>query len=98
MESTTTARSGVDLTASKTYPVLSLILAVISIPGSTLSWDLFDAGGFVLGFPPAIAAVVLGVRHLQGPATDDRGKAKAAVAIGAAMLVMMVVWTVAESV
>jgi len=100
MESTTStasARPGVDVTASRTYPGLALILALISVLGSLFSWDLFEGGGFVFGFPPAIAAVALGVRHLQSGATEGRGKAIAAIAISGAMLAMMIVWTIVES-
>jgi hypothetical protein len=96
MESTAT-RAGVDLTAARTYPGLALILALFSIPGSTVAWDTMPGGGYVFGFPPAIAAVVLGVQHLRrGQA--GRGKAIAAIAMGGAMLALMVVWTTVESV
>jgi hypothetical protein len=95
MESTTT-RTEVDVGARTTYPGLALALAILSVPGSTLTWDALPGGGFVFGFPPAVAAVVLGIQSLR--ASDaGRGKAIAAIAIGGAMLAMMVVWTAVET-
>ncbi len=95
MESATT-RPGVGLAARPARPGLALILALISLPGSTLAWDL-PGGGFVFGFPFAIAAVVLGVQARQR-SESGRGKATAAIVIGGLMLVQMVVWTVASAV
>jgi hypothetical protein len=95
MESTTT-RAGVDLAARRTYPGLALALALISVPGSMLTWDTLPGGGFVFGLPFAVAGIVLGVRVLQG-GESDRAKATAAIAIGAAVLALMVVWTIVES-
>ena len=95
MESTST-RSGVDIAAERTYAGLALALALLSVPGSTLTWDTLPGGGFVFGFPPAIAAIVLGVRALQGGETG-RGKARAAIVIAAAMLAMMIIWSIVEA-
>ena len=50
----------------------------------------------MFGFPPAIAAVCLGVQALRS-SDDGHGKARAAVVIADAMVLMMVVWTVVES-
>lgn len=95
MESTTT-RQGVDLSAQTTRPGLALALAVLSVPGSTLTWDTLPGGGFLWGAPLAIAAVVLGVEARRG--SEDRGKALAAIVIAGAMLAMMIVWSIVESV
>jgi hypothetical protein len=97
MESTTIS-GGVDLTAGRrTYPGLALALALLSVPGSTATWDTLPGGGFVFGAPLAIAALVLGLQtHRRSQA--GRGKARAAIVIAGAMLAMMVVWTIAESV
>jgi biotin transporter BioY len=67
---------------------------VLSVPGSTLAWDL-PGGGFVFGFPPAIAAVVLGVLALRR--SESRGMAVAAIVIAGAMLALMIVWMAAEA-
>jgi hypothetical protein len=71
--------------------ILALILGLISVPGSILTWGTLPGGGFVWGAPIALAAVVLGVRSLP----QGRGKAIGAIVLGGAMLAMMVVWTVA---
>jgi hypothetical protein len=95
MESTA-AQSRAALSAGPARPGLALALALLSVPGSTLAWDLFDPGGFVIGLPLAIAAIVLGVQSRQR-SREGRGKALAAIVIGGAMLAMMVVWTSVES-
>jgi UDP-N-acetylmuramyl pentapeptide phosphotransferase/UDP-N-acetylglucosamine-1-phosphate transferase len=89
MEST--APRGVDLSARTTHPVLALILAILSIPGSTMAWDLFDGAGFVIGVPLAIAAIVLAVQARA--VGNETGKATAAIVIAGAMLAMTAVWT-----
>jgi hypothetical protein len=96
MEFTTTSGRGVDLAAKRTYPGLALILALLSIPGSTVAWDAFSGGGFVLGLPPAIASVAVGAVALR---TGDsrRGMAVAAVVIGGLMAALTIVWTIASS-
>ena len=75
------------LSQSRNDGRLALVLALLSIPGSTVAWAL-PAGGFWIGLPLAVAAIVLGRR--------DGGRAGiAAIVIGAAMILMMAVWTVA---
>jgi hypothetical protein len=92
----TVHRSSVDLTARPARPVLALILALLSIPGSTLTWDALPGGGYVFGFPVAIAAVVLGVQAMRR-SSSGRAPAIAAVVIGVAMLVMMIAWSFVEA-
>ena len=92
MESTATP-SGIDLAHRAAHPGLALILALLSIPGSTIAWDLFDGAGFLIGLPLAIAAIVLGVQARQRSETG-RGKATAAIVIGGLVLLQMAVWTV----
>jgi hypothetical protein len=65
---------------------LALLLALLSVPGSTMAWDLAPAAGFYIGVPLAIAAVVLGRR-----AHNRVGLA--AVIIAGAMLALTAVWT-----
>jgi hypothetical protein len=91
----TTTTSGTELPARPARPVLALVLALFSVPGSLLTWDTLPGGGFVFGLPLAIAAILLGVqarRHNVG-----RGKARAAILIGGAMVAIMTVWTIAGS-
>jgi hypothetical protein len=73
---------------------IALILALISIPGSTVAWDSLPGGGFVFGIPPAIAAIVLGVQARRS--SGGRGLATAAIVIAGSMLAMMVVFTIVE--
>jgi hypothetical protein len=96
MESTA-SRPSVDIAAQSSRPGLALVLAIVSVPGAILTWDTLPGGGFVFGAPFAIAAVVLGLQaRRRSPA--GRGKALAAILIAGAILAMMVVWTVVESV
>ena len=67
-------------------------MALLSIPGSTIAWDLFDGAGFLIGLPLAIAAIVLGVQARQRSETG-RGKATAAIVIGGLVLLQMAIWT-----
>ena len=80
----------VALDAERDYSTFALVLALISVPGSILTWETLPGGGFVWGAPLAVAAVALGVMSRRA----GRGKAVAAIVIGGAMLAMMVVWTV----
>jgi hypothetical protein len=95
MESATSS-SGIDLAQRPSRPGLALALALLSIPGSTVAWDLFDGAGFVIGLPLAIAAVVLGVQARQRSETG-RGKAMTAIVIASLMIAQMVVWTVVSA-
>ena len=88
--------SSIDLSARPARPVLALVLALLSVPGSMLTWDTLPGGGFVWGLPLAIAAIVLGIQARQRTETG-RGKALAAIVIGGAMVAIMTVWTIAES-
>jgi hypothetical protein len=78
--------------SSRDLSTIALVLGVISVPGSIMTWGALPGGGFVWGAPIALAAVVLGVLSLS----QGRGKAIAAIVLGGAMLAMMVVWTVAS--
>jgi hypothetical protein len=95
MESTTTT-GGIDLMSKAAHPGLALVLALLSIPGSTIAWDLFDGAGFVIGLPLAAAAIVLGVQARQR-SNAGRGIAAAAIAIGGLMIAQMAVWTIASA-
>ena len=82
---TRTARPAVDLAPDKpARPGLALALALLSIPGVTVAWDIGVVGG-PIGVAVAIAAVVVGLQarsRLAGAA----GTRMATVAIGIAAL------------
>ena len=75
--------------AAPRRPFLALLLAVLSVPGSTLAWEL-PAGGFWIGVPLAVAAVVVGLR------ARPSAVATAAIVIAGAMLAMTIGWTLAS--
>jgi len=82
---TRTARPAVDLAPQeRARPGLALGLALLSIPGVTIAWDLGVVGG-IIGVAVGIAAVIVGVQarfRLAGAA----GTRMATVAIGIAAL------------
>lgn len=92
MTSSATGRP-VDLDARRDHSTIALVLALLSVPGSILTWDVLPGGGFVWGAPVAVAAVVLGVRSWRA----SRGKSLAVVVIAGAMIAMTVVWTAVEA-
>jgi hypothetical protein len=90
-----TARA-IDLSARSAHPVLALVLALLSLPGSLLTWDTLPGGGFVFGLPFAIAAIVFGAQA-RARSDSGRGMALAAVLVGTAMVALIAVWTVVEA-
>ena len=68
---------------------LALLLAVLGVPGVTIAWDL-PAGGFWIGIPLAVAAIVVGVRaRSAGPRL-----ATAAIVLAAIEILFTATWTV----
>jgi hypothetical protein len=57
----TVNRPAVDVGPHRAKPGLALLLALLSVPGSTIAWDL-PAGGLWIGLPLGLAAIVLGIR------------------------------------
>ena len=78
--------------ATSRTSIIALVLGILSLPGSLLTWDTLPGGGFVWGLPLAIAAVAVGVKALRDGASG-RAAALAGAVLGGAMIVMMVVWT-----
>ena len=87
---TTLNRPAVDVGPPQARPGLALVLALLSIPGSTVAWDL-PAGGLWIGLPLGIAAIVLGVRARR--AGIRVGMATAAIVIAGLAIAQMAVWT-----
>ena len=93
MSTTHAARPAVDLDRPTVpRPGLALVLALLSIPGSTVAWAL-PAGGLWIG-PLAVAAIVLGVRARRTVhGAKGRGVAVAAIVLAALAIGQMVVYT-----
>jgi hypothetical protein len=88
--SSTTAR----LATGHQQPRLALALALLGLPGSTIAWDL-PAGGFWIGMPLAVAAIVIGLRARADAGATGRRMAAAAIVLGAIEILFTVAWTVA---
>jgi hypothetical protein len=84
-------RPAVDVGPAPVRPGLALLLAILAVPGSTLAWGL-PAGGFWIGVPLSVAAIVLGVRARRAGARI--GQATAAIVIGGLTLALPIVWTI----
>ena len=74
-------RPAVDVAPDRPRPGLAFALALLSVPGTTIAWDL-PAGGLWIGLPLAVAAVVIGVRARRQLAGRSR-LATAAIVIAA---------------
>jgi hypothetical protein len=85
MESTV-KRPAVDVGPQRARPSVALLLAVLSVPGSTIAWDL-PAGGLWIGLPLAVAAIVLGIRARR----DLAGEAGSRMAIVAIVLAALAI-------
>jgi hypothetical protein len=91
MESTVN-RPAVDVGPQRARPGLALLLAVLSVPGSTIAWDL-PAGGLWIGLPLGLAAIVLGIRaHRELHGAAGSRMAVAAIAVAALAVGQMLVW------
>jgi hypothetical protein len=89
MESTL-KRPAVDVGPPRARPGIALVLGLLSLPGSTIAWEL-PLGGLWIGLPLALAAIVLGLRARR----EDVGRVRATVAVvlAALSIAQMVVWT-----
>ena len=94
MSTQSVTRPAVDLAAPRARaavsPGLALALALLSLPGVTVAWEL-PAGGFWIGIPLAIAAVVVGTRARRAEPSSRR--AKAAVLVGAFAIALVALCT-----
>jgi hypothetical protein len=61
---------------------LALICGLLGVPGSTIAWDL-PAGGYWIGMPLAVVAIVLGVMAWPHAVGRRRWLALAGVVLGA---------------
>jgi hypothetical protein len=81
--------SSVALSTPRDRGGLALLLAVLGVPGLTIAWDL-PAGGFWIGIPLAVAAIVVGVRARDA----SRRLATAAIVLAAIEILFTATWTV----
>ena len=91
MESTV-KRPAVDVGPQRAKPGLALLLAVLSVPGTTIAWDL-PAGGLWIGLPLAVISIVLGIRARRELAGEAGSRmAIVAIVIAALAIGQMVVY------
>ena len=86
--------SAIDIGPSQARPGLALLLGILSVPGSTVAWDL-PAGGLWIGLPLAIAAIVVGVRARRAAAGG--WMATVGIVLAALSILQMAVWTTASA-
>jgi hypothetical protein len=90
-------RPAVDVGPQRATPGLALLLAVLSVPGTTIAWDL-PAGGLWIGLPLALAAIVAGIRARGELAGAKRSRmALAAIVLAAMAIGQMLVYAVASA-
>lgn len=72
-----------------------MLLALLSVPGTTMVWDLdVPLPGFWIGGPLGVAAIVLAVRARREPiAKAGSGIALAAIILATLALGQMLIWT-----
>jgi hypothetical protein len=87
---TTVNRPAVDVGPPRARPGTALVLGLLSLPGSTIAWEL-PLGGLWIGLPLALAAIVLGLRARR--AGVSVGMATAAIVLAGLCIAQMVVWT-----
>jgi hypothetical protein len=87
---TTLNRPAVDVGPRQARPGLALVLGLLSLPGSTIAWEL-PFGGLWIGLPLGIAAIVLGVRARR--AGVGVGMATVAIALAGLAIGQMVVYS-----
>ena len=92
--STSASRPAVDVGPATTHPGLALLFGILSVPGSTVAWDL-PAGGLWIGLPLAIAAIVLGVRARRAGAGG--WMATVGIVLAALAILQMAVWSAASA-
>ena len=88
----TVARPVADRAPARPRPGLALVLALLSLPGSTVAWEL-PSGGLWIGLLLAVAAIVLGLGSRRRAARRSGSRmALAAIVIGALAIGYMLVW------
>jgi hypothetical protein len=91
---TTLNRPAVDIGPPRARPGLALVLGLLSLPGSTIAWNL-PLGGLWIGLPLGVAAIVLGVRARRAGVGVRR--ARAAIVLGGLAIAQMAVYSAVSS-
>ena len=87
---TTLSRPAVAVGPPQARPGLALVLGLLSLPGSTIAWEL-PLGGLWIGLPLGVAAIVLGVRARR--AGVGVRTATAAIIVAGLAIAQMVVYS-----
>ena len=88
-------RPAVDVGPPRARPGIALVLGLLSLPGSTIAWEL-PLGGLWIGLPLGVAAIVLGVRARR--AGVGVGMATAAIVLAGLAIAQMVVYSIVSAV
>lgn len=91
---TNATRSAIDIGPTEARPWLVLLCGILSVPGSTIAWDL-PAGGLWIGLPLAIAAIVLGVRARRAGAGG--WMVTVGIVLAALSILQTLIWTTASA-
>lgn len=91
----TTLNRSVDVGPTRAHPGLALFLALLSVPGTTMVWDLdVPLPGFWIGLPLGVAAIVLALRARSEPISKTgSGMALAALILAGLAIGQMLIWT-----
>jgi hypothetical protein len=98
--STALQRPAVDVAPPRGRPALALLLAILSVPGTTMAWDLsVPLAGLWIGGPLGVAAIVLGLRARR----ERRSRAASVMAVTAIVVAtlalgQMVIWTAVSAI
>lgn len=95
-----TLNRSVDVGPTRARPALALLLALLSIPGTTMVWDLdVPLPGFWIGLPLGVAAIVLARRaRREGVSKAGSIMAIAAIVLATLAIGQMLVWTAISAV
>ncbi|HWC15349.1 MAG TPA: hypothetical protein VG929_12270 [Actinomycetota bacterium] len=91
--SSSPARTPIELDpADRPRAALAFILGLLAVPGSTVAWEYVPAGGFVIGLPLALGAILLGYRAQRSGA--GTWMTITGMALGTICIAFMGAWTV----
>ncbi len=91
----TTMHRSVDVGPTRARPGLALLLALLSVPGTTMVWDLdVPLPGFWIGLPLGAAAIVLARRaRREQIVRAERWMANGAIVLATLAVGQMLIWT-----